>query len=85
MVGISTSAANANAEESPGVGNAFLQEEKVALGPAPNDFGLKYDYYTDCSLVCSFSTVCVLLFFYHVLSFQRMKIEHHYPLWMSRL
>lgn len=26
-------------------------EEKVALGPPPTDFGLKYDYYTDALLV----------------------------------
>jgi photosystem II protein Psb27 len=30
---------------------APVAEEKVVLGPAPTDFGLKYDYYTDAQIV----------------------------------
>ena len=54
LVGISTYVANSNAADadtSADVANVSGQDEKAALGPAPTDFGLKYDYYTDCSLV----------------------------------
>lgn len=64
LVGILTSTAavnTANAEDSPGVGKASVQEEKAVLGPAPNDFGLKYDYYTDCSLVVNHMRYATLM------------------------
>jgi hypothetical protein len=32
-------------------GAAAPAEEKVELGPAPEDFGLKYDFYEDCTKV----------------------------------
>jgi len=64
LVGISTYVANSNAADadtSADVANVSGQDEKAALGPAPTDFGLKYDYYTDCSLVVNHMRYATLM------------------------
>jgi len=57
-------AANADATDtdaSTDVANVPDQDRKAALGPAPTDFGLKYDYYTDCSLVVNHMRYATLM------------------------
>lgn len=44
-------AAVAVADEVATIAPPVASAEKVELGPPPVDFGLKYDYYTDCQLV----------------------------------
>lgn len=64
LLGISlcASAADAaDADTSNSVINASVQEDEVALGPAPTDFGLKYDYYTDCGLVVNHMRYATLM------------------------
>jgi hypothetical protein len=45
-----TTAASAALAAADGAAPAAM-EEKVVLGPAPTDFGLKYEYYNDAQLV----------------------------------
>jgi hypothetical protein len=45
-----TTAASAALAAADGAAPAAV-EEKVVLGPAPTDFGLKYEYYNDAQLV----------------------------------
>lgn len=47
MASVGTGALQAFAADT----TAPVAEEKVVLGPAPTDFGLKYDYYTDAQIV----------------------------------
>ena len=79
LLGISlcASAADAaDADTSNSVINASVQEDKVALGPAPTDFGLKYDYYTDCGLVSACSHHLSSTFSSPLL--QILELQHHY-------